>query len=161
GLFSDSQPGGLRDALIRISGAADFEQRFQALPFGRGETVAYSRDLDGDGIADHVLENQRVRGSFSGADGRWMEWVWKDSNTNLLPDAGAFPASALTSARASGASWEFRWKKGRRTVTLGADNRLTIEQDQALPAEILKPEKKDGVTSTIERATPNRAEYSI
>jgi len=63
-------------------------QRFDALPLGRAEVADYSRDMDGDGLADAVIENQRVRVSFSGADGRWMEWVWKDSNTNLLPESG-------------------------------------------------------------------------
>jgi hypothetical protein len=56
---------------------------------------------------------------------------------------------------------EFRWKKGRRTVSLGADNRLAIEQDQPLPPESLKSGKKDGVSYTVERPAPNRAVYSV
>ena len=160
-VFSDDASGGLREATIRVSGAADFQQQFRAIPLSRGETVVYARDLDGDGIEDRIIENQRVRASFSGADGRWMEWVWKDSGMNLLPDSGLLPESSPVVVRASGAALEFRWKKGRRTVSLGADNRLTLEQDQPLPPENLKSGKKDGVSYTVERPAANRAVYSL
>jgi len=46
------------------------------------------------GVEDRIVENQRVRASFSGADGRWMEWVWKDSNTNFLPESGSMPINS-------------------------------------------------------------------
>jgi len=92
-IFSDDTSSGLRDAVIHVTGAADIEQHFQALPLGRGETVAYARDLDGDGAEDRVLENQRVRASFSGVDGRWMEWVWKDSNTSYIHRDGTLANS--------------------------------------------------------------------
>jgi hypothetical protein len=160
-VFSDDVSGDRRDATIRVSGAAEFQQQFQAIPLSRGETVVYARDLDGDGIEDRIIENQRVRASFSGADGRWMEWVWKDSEMNLLPASGLLPDSGPVTARSSGATLEFRWKKGRRTVSLSSDNRLTIEQDQPLPPETLKSGKKDGVSYTIERPAPNRAVYSL
>jgi hypothetical protein len=160
-VFSEEAMSGLREAMIRVSGAADFEQRFQAVPIGRGETIAYARDLDGDGVDDCVLESQRVRASFSGVDGRWMEWVWRDSNTNLLPDPGLLPGRGPMTARPTGAGWEFRQEKGRRTVSLGADNRLTIEQDQPLPPETLKAGKKDGVSYSVDRPAPNRAVYSL
>jgi hypothetical protein len=146
-VLSDADGGGPREATVRVSGAAEFEQRFQAIPLGRGETITYSRDLDGDGAADRVIENQRVRASFSGADGRWMEWVWKDSEMNLLPDSGLLP--------------ERDPKKSRRKVNLGADNRLIIEQDQPLPPETLQSGKKDGVIWKIERPSPNRAIYTL
>jgi hypothetical protein len=146
-VFSDDVSSDRREATIRVSGAADFQQRFQAISLSRGESVVYARDLDGDGIEDRVLENQRVRVSFSGADGRWMEWVWKDSGMNLLPDSGLLP--------------EIGAVKLHRKVSLSADNRLVIEQDQPLPPETLKSGKKDGVTYTIERPAPNRAVYSL
>ncbi len=160
-VFSDEPAAGLREATIHVSGAAELEQRFQAIPLSRGETVVYARDLDSDGIEDQVIENQHVRASFSGADGRWMEWVWKDSDMNLLPDAGLLPGTSPVVARGSASALEFRWKKGRRTVTLDAGNRLTIEQDQPLPPEALRSGKKDGVSFTIERPSPNRAVYSL
>jgi hypothetical protein len=160
-VFSDDVSGERRQATIHVSGAADFQQQFQAIPLNRGETVVYARDLDGDGIEDRIIENQRVRASFSGADGRWMEWVWKDSEVNLLPSSGLLPDSGPVTVRTSGAALEFHWKKGRRTVSLSSDNRLTIEQDQALPPETLKSGKKDGVSASIERPAPNLAVYSL
>jgi hypothetical protein len=160
-IFQEDTASGVRAATVRVSGAADFEQRFDVLPLGRSDAVAYARDLDGDGVEDQILENQRVRASFSGVDGRWMEWVWKDSNTNLLPDAGLLAGSAMVAARAAGPAWEFRWKRGRRTVSLGSGNRLTIEQDQPLPAETLQPGKRDGVSYKVDRPAPNRAAYSL
>ena len=160
-VFSEQAASELREATIRVSGAADVEQRFHTLPLGRGDTVAYARDLDGDGIEDRILENQRVRASFSGVDGRWMEWVWKDSNTNLLPDSGLFGGKGPVTAGASVATWEFQLERGRRKVSLGADNKLTIEQDQPLPPEILKAGKRDGVSYAAERPSPNRAVYSL
>ena len=146
-VFSDGVSSDKRVATIRVSGAADFQQQFQAIPLGRGESVVYTRDLDSDGIEDRVVENQRVRASFSGADGRWLEWVWKDSGMNVLPDSGLLPETGPV--------------KGHRKVSLSADNRLVIEQDQPLPPETLKSGKKDGVTYTIERPAPNRAVYSM
>jgi len=142
-ILADGAASGMQEATVRVSGAADFAQRFLAIPLGRGETVKYTRDLDGDGVADRVLENQRVRASFSGLDGRWMEWVWKDSEMNLLPDSGLLPG------------------KSRHTENLDLRNRLTIEQDQPLPPETLQSGKKDGVVYTIERPSPNRAVYTL
>jgi hypothetical protein len=159
-VFSEEAMSGLREAAIRVSGAADLEQRFHTLPLGRADTIAYARDLDGDGVEDRILENQRVRASFSGVDGRWMEWVWKDSNTNLLPDPGLLAGRGPVTASASGAKWEFQLERGRRRISLAADNKLTIEQDQTLPPEILKAGKRDGVSYTVERPSPNRAVYS-
>src|SRR5205085_1878524 len=148
-------------ALIQVSGAAEFVQRFDVLPLARGAIAAYARDLDGDGAPERILESQRVRASFSGVDGRWMEWVWKDSNTNLLPESGLWGGTSPATARPLGAGWEFLWNKDRRAISLAADNRLTIEQDAPLPAELLKPGKKDGVSYSIERPSPNHAVFYL
>ena len=160
-IFSDDRSNTLRKAAIRVSGAADFEQSFDALPIGRGETIAYARDLDGDGVQDRIVESQLVRASFSGIDGRWMEWVWKDSSTNFLPESGLLVASGSVVAKAVPSGWELQTGKGRRTIILGPDNRLTIEQDQPLPPEMLKPGKRDNVNYTAERPSPNRALYQL
>ncbi len=144
-ILAGGAASGMQEATVRVTGAADFTQRFLAIPLGRGETVKYARDLDGDGVADRVLENQRVRASFSGVDGRWMEWVWKDSGMNLLPDSGLLPES----------------RDHHRTENLDSSNRLTIEQDKPLPPETLQSGKKDGVNYTIERPSPNRAVYTL
>jgi hypothetical protein len=160
-VFSDDASNSLRDATIRVTGAADLDHHFDALPLSRGDTAAYSRDLDGDGVKDWIVENLRVRASFSGADGRWMEWVWKDSNTNLLPESGLLGVSGAITAKPISGGWELQTNKGRRTIHLNVENRLTIEQDQPLPPEILKPGKRDGVAYTTERPAPNRAWYSL
>ena len=160
-VFSDEPTTALREATVRVSGAAEFEHRFQALPVGRGDVVAYARDLDGDGVEDRVLESQRVRASFSGSDGRWMEWVWKDSNTNFLAESGLWPGTGPVRVSRSGTGWQFQTSKGLRTISLGLDNLLTIEQDHPLPPETLKPGKRDGVGNTVERPTPTRALYRL
>ena len=160
-VFSEDLATALREATARVSGAAEFEQRFQALPIGHSDVVAYSRDLDGDGVEDRVLESQRVRTSFSGSDGHWMEWIWKDSNTNFLPESGLWGGGGPVAATRAGAGWQFQSSKGLRTLNLGLDNLLTIEQDHALPPETLKAGKKDGVGYSVERPAPNRASYHL
>ena len=90
-----------------------------------------------------------------------MEWVWKDTNTNLLPESGLWVGSGPATARPVGTGWELQWNKGRRSLTLGADNRLTVDQDSPLPPEALKSGKKDGVSYSIERPAPNRAVYYL
>jgi hypothetical protein len=160
-IFADNPAPTVRQASIRISGAESFEQPFNAIPLARGEVIVYSRDLDGDGVEDRIVENQRVRVSFSGADGRWMEWIWKDSGVNLLPDSGLLAGSGPATSRAGGTTLEFRWPKDRRTVSLTADNRLTIEQDHPLPPEKLQSGKKDGASYTVTRPAANRAVYTL
>jgi hypothetical protein len=160
-VFSDTSSASKRPASIRVSGAADFTEAFEVLPIPRGATVTYARDLDGDGVVDVIIENQRVRASFSGADGRWLEWIWKDSSLNLLPDSGLLPEPDRVRALVSGSAIEIRSSNGLRKVSLSADNRLTIEEERPLPKETLASGKKDGVTFSIERPTPNRAVYMM
>jgi hypothetical protein len=56
---------------------------------------------------------------------------------------------------------EFQLEKGRRKVSLGADNKLTFEQDHPLPLEMPKGGKRDGVSYAVERLSPNRAVFSL
>ncbi len=160
-VFADDSQSDLRHARIRITGAAQLEQPLDLLPISRNETATYERDLDGDGTPDRILENQRVRASFSGVDGRWMEWVWKDSNTNFLSEAGAFAGAVPIVAQASSGKWEFQFSKGKRVVMLGADNRLSIQQDSPLPPDVPKPGKRDGVDSRVEKSGPNEVIYLL
>jgi hypothetical protein len=46
-------------------------------------------------------------------------------------------------------------------VSLDAKNRLSIEQDGPLPQEILKQEKRSGVSLEVERSGGNRAVYIL
>jgi hypothetical protein len=160
-VFSDDPTITLREAIARVSGAAELEHRFQALPLGRGDVAAYARDLDGDGAEDRVLESQRVRASFSGSDGHWMEWVWKDSNTNFLPESGLLGGGGPVMATRAGPGWQFQSSKGLRTLSLGLDNTLTVDQDHALPPETLQAGKRDGVSYAVEKPAPNRALYHL
>lgn len=115
---------------IVVTGAASLERRFFALPIRRGQAVAYRWDFDGDGVGDAVLETAAVRAVFSGSDGRWMEYVWKPTDANALPEARLLDAASSGDIRiensGTDASLVFG---GSRTIRLsGADGRLTIEQ---------------------------------
>jgi hypothetical protein len=149
---------------LRVSGAADLDLpiRFAVIP--RGETLAYSADLDGDGQPEWVLENQRARATFSAQDGgRWMEFVWKDSGLDLLPDTGALAGTGATEVQIGpDGSLEFRASGWHRTVRLAGNGAvLTVEQSTPLPAEKLETGKKNEVVFRVTRETPNRAVYSI
>src|SRR5690349_2414509 len=101
---------GLMPWRLHVSGAADLDipMRFAVIP--RGEALVYSADLDGDGQVEWILENARARAAFSPQDGgRWLEFVWKDSGLNLLPENGALAATGLSTVQPStGGGLEFR-----------------------------------------------------
>ena len=153
---------GLAPWQLHISGAAevDLQARFAVIP--RGETLVYSADLDNDGQPEWVLENQHVRAVFSTQDGgRWLEFVWKDSGLNLLPENGGLTgAGAAEVEEKPDGSLEFREKGGSRTVRL-AGAALTVEQTTPLPPETLHTEKKNDIVFRVTRETPSRAVYSL
>jgi hypothetical protein len=155
---------GLAPWRLHVSGAAevDVPMRFAIIP--RGEVLAYSADLDGDGDTEWVLENQRVRAVFSGQDGgRWLEFVWKDSGLNVLPENGGFAGTGATEVQLnSDGMLEFRGRSWRRTVRLaGGAAALTVEQTTGLPVETLRTEKKNEIVFHVTRESPGRAVYSI
>ncbi len=138
-VFSEKAGPGLHDAKLHLSGAATLDLPIRLLVIPRGETVTYTADLDGDGTPETILESAKARAVFSSASGgRWMEFVWKDSGRNVLPEAG---------------------------VTVGTvglelhDAQLAIESEAPLPAEILKPGKQGDVLLDIVRSGRNRATY--
>jgi hypothetical protein len=153
---------GLAPWQLHISGATevDLPLRFAVIP--RGETLVYSADLDNDGQPEWVLENQRTRAVFSTRDGgRWLEFVWKDSGLNLLPENGALAGSGAVEAEEKpDGSLEFRGKGWNRTVRLAGSN-LTLEQTTPLPPETLHTEKKSDIVIHVARETPSRAVYSL
>src|ERR1017187_3587722 len=86
-IFAKEGAEGLRAWNLKVTGAATLDLPMRVVLIPRGRTVAWSADLDGDGSPEWVLETQKVRAVFSAQDGgRWMEFNWKDTNLNYLPD---------------------------------------------------------------------------
>ncbi|MDQ6699998.1 MAG: hypothetical protein M3Z36_07415 [Acidobacteriota bacterium] len=140
-VFATNASAGLHTATIRLSGLAALEIPAQFLVIPRNETVAYRADFDEDGRPEFILENQKIRAVFSAPDGgRWMEFVWKDSGRNVLPEAGVNVGTARLSLN-------------------GSD--LTIEKDEPLPPEILKSEKHGDIFLDVHRPAPNRSVYTL
>ena len=137
-VFADKAPPGPHEAKLRLNGAAVVETDAKFVVVPRGTAVAYTADLDGDGNPEYVLETQRARAVFtSEAAERWLEFVWKDSERNVLPEAGV--ALGL----------------GTRKLTL-QEATLTIEQDAPI-ADLPKPGKRGDVQVEIEKSAPSRA----
>jgi hypothetical protein len=164
-VFAAEGLAGVREWRLRVAdlsgpGAdADLPMRVALLP--RGRTVAWSADLDGDGSPEWVLESQKVRAIFSTQDGgRWMEFCWKDTNVNFLPEQGLFAGPGPVEVRAAGDALEFTGKGWRRSARL-SETTLTIEQSSPLPGDALSSEKRGGATLTIARPSPTRATYTL
>jgi len=163
-VFPISSLGGLAPWRLHITGAAevDLPARFAVIP--RGAALAYSTDLDDDGVPEWVLENQHARAVFSSRDGgRCLEFVWKDSDINVLPESGALAGKGPVEAQVtSDGGLEFRTGSWRRTVRLAASGAsLTVEQTTPLPAEAPQTGKTGNVVFRITHESPNRAVYSI
>ena len=164
-VFAAEGLAGVRDWRLRVGdlsgpGAdADLPMRVVLLP--RGRTVAWSADLDGDGSPEWVLESQKVRAIFSGQDGgRWMEFTWKDTNVNFLPEQGLFVGPGPAEVSAADDALEFTGKGWKRTARL-SETTLTIEQSSPLPADRLSSEKRGGATLTIVRPSVTRVTYTL
>ncbi|MGI8991942.1 MAG: hypothetical protein ACR2I2_20480 [Bryobacteraceae bacterium] len=137
-VFAEKAGPGIHPATVELSGPANVELPVRFLVIPRGETVAYSADFDQDGHPEHILETQKIRAVFSSPDGgRWMEFVWKDSGLNVLPEAGIDVGMARLALRGS---------------------ELTV--DTATPPS-LKSEKKGGILFEVQRPAPNRTVYSL
>jgi hypothetical protein len=89
-----------------------------------------------------------------------MEFTWKDSDTNYLPEHGAFGAPGAVTVRAAGDALEFEGQGWKRTVRM-ADSTVTVEQTTALPPDHLTPEKLGATSLSIERPAPTRAVYTL
>jgi hypothetical protein len=164
-VFAAEGLAGVRDWRLRVGDVSepgadtDLPMRVVLLP--RGRTVAWSADLDGDGSPDWVLESQKVRAIFSTQDGgRWMEFTWKDTNVNYLPEQGLFAGPGPVEVRAADDALEFTGKGWKRTARL-SETTLTIEQSSPLPADRLISEKRGGATLTIVRPSPTRVAYTL
>ena len=166
-VFAEEARAGLNEWRIAVSGGAALEIPVRLAVVPRGEAVAYAADLDGDGYEEWVLENQRARAVFSSRDGgRWIEYVWKDTGVNLLPEngwlAGVGPVAVRPKSAGGAASLEVVFGQGKRTITLAAaEARLTVDQSVPLPAEALKSEKRSDVSLDVTREESGRAVYVL
>jgi hypothetical protein len=152
---------GVRDWTLNIAGGADVAMPMRVVLAPRTGAVVWTADLDGDGAPEWILESAKVRTVFSAQDGgRWMEFTWKDTNTNFLPETGIFAQSGPVEVRQNGDALEFSGKGWKRTVTL-IGSALTVEQSTPLPPESLAGEKRGNLTLTVERPAPTRAVYGL
>lgn len=161
-VFPEQGREGLNELSVRVSGGAEVTLPVRVVVIPRGGAAAWEADLDGDGYPEWVLENQRVRAVFSARDGgRWLSFVWKDSDVNLLPESGAFAAVGPAVVRVlDGPRLEIVTSAGTRTVTLSGAS-LAIEQSAPLPPETLESASRGGVTLTARRESPRRVVYTL
>jgi len=134
--------------------------RLVAIP--RGKAVTYSADLDADGYPEWVIENPRVRAVFSTQDGgRWLEFVWKDSNLNFVPESGALVGMGAVRVHSTESSLEFFADGWKRIVYLsGTEPKLVIEQSGSpLPASLPPAARNNEVALELERDSPHRVTY--
>ncbi|MEO8370945.1 MAG: beta-galactosidase [Candidatus Solibacter sp.] len=149
-VFAAEGVTGLRDWTLKSSGGADVTMPMRVILVPRTATVVWSADLDGDGAPEWILESSKVRAVFSAQDGgRWMEFTWKDTNTNFLPESGVFAQAGAVEVRETGGGLEFAGKGWTRTVTL-AGTSLVVEQTTPLPAEVPAAEKRGNLTLSVE-----------
>ncbi|HJT89648.1 MAG TPA: beta-galactosidase [Bryobacteraceae bacterium] len=160
-VFGAGDAAGLAQARLRVSGAAGTEWPFHVVLLPRSGAVAWSADLDGDGYAEWVLESQKVRAVFSSRDGgRWIEFTWKDTDTNFLPEGGAFSSTGAVQVQARDGALEFRGNGWTRTVRL-ADTALTVEEAAGLPPDFLVPQTSANVNLSIDRESKSRVVYRL
>jgi hypothetical protein len=140
-VFPGAASPGLHAVTFRLTGAAKLDTPAQIVVIPRDKTVTYSYDLDGSGQPQYVLENQHLRAVFSRPDGgRWIEFMWKDSNRNLLPENGI--------------------EVGQSSIDLRPAE-LRFQRVGGLPVEGLQPGKFGEVTLSIERPTPGTTVFLL
>jgi len=146
---------------LHVSGSTTADPPFRAIVLPRDGAAVWTADLDGDGSPEWVIESQKVRAVFSAKDGgRWMEFVWKDTNTNFLPPEGAFASPGPVQVQADGGVLSFAGNGWSRAVSLTLDS-LTVEQTPALPADSVLAQTNGNLTFSIERQSPSRAVYRV
>ena len=118
-------------------------------------------DLDGDGEPEWVLESPQARAVFSTRDGgRWLEFVWKDTGANFLPEQGALAGHGRRRGHDGQDGLEFT----RRIVEAhGPAGWCRADHRAEAPAadETVQGSKRDGVTLKVARESPTRAVYSL
>lgn len=162
-VFAKAGQSGLLDARLKVAGGAALDLPLRVLLLPRGKTASWSADLDGDGTVEWVLESQKARAVFSTQDGgRWMEFTWKDSNTNFLPEAGALAATGPVEIHALGDNGiEMSGQGWKRTIRL-TESTLSVEQQSgALPADGLRPLTLGSVNLSMRRTGAIQAVYTL
>jgi hypothetical protein len=160
-MFGKDEGTGLREWHLRVSGGMTADIPFRAVLLPRMGTVAWSADLDGDGTPEWVLESQKARAVFSAADsGRWIEFVWKDTNTNFVPLEGAFAQAGAVQVHMEGDRLDFAGTNWHRTVKLH-DVVLEVEQSAPLPAELLPVQSASNVQLLVDRSSSNTARFEL
>jgi hypothetical protein len=164
-VFPNEPTPGLRDWHLEVAGGATLDLPFRVALIPRERGASWAADLDGDGSPEWVLESQKVRAVFSSSDGgRWMEFVWKDTDTNFLPVEGALGRTGPVEVHADGNTLHFSGNNWTRTVSL-TDDTLTIEQSPSLPSESLPSTtaaaRPGNITLSMERQSPGRVVYRI
>jgi hypothetical protein len=160
-VFPAEGASSVRDWTLKIAGGASLAVPMRLVLVPRTAAVVWTADLDGDGTPEWILESAKARAVFSTQDGgRWMEFTWKDTNTNFLSEAGIFAQAGPVEVRQNGDALEFTGKGWQRTVTLHGAT-LTVEQSTPLPSETLTTEKRGNLTLTVERPAPGRAVYEL
>jgi len=164
-VFPGENLSGLRDWRLHVTSpsapgfAVDLPMRLLLIP--RGRTVVWKADLDGDGSPEWVIETAKMRAIFSEQDGgRWIEFNWKDSDLNFLPEQGAMAGAGPVKVGVLPDGLEFTARAWTRTVRV-SETSLTMEQTTPLPPDGLTSEKRGNTTLTIDRPTPQRAVYTI
>jgi hypothetical protein len=136
-VFSNEGTSGLREATAKLSGAGNMELPILFTVIPRGETVSYSCGFV------HILESAKARAVFADAnEQKWIEFTWKDSERNVLPESG------------------IDFGPGNRKITL-KDAELTVEQETPLPPEKLKAGKRADINLQVERPAPAKAVYLL
>jgi len=160
-IFAKEGTAGVLTWNLKVTGAATLDLPMRVVPIPRGQTVAWSADLDGDGSPEWVLETQKVRAVFSAQDGgRWMEFNWKDTNLNYLPERGAFATRGPVEVHAAGDALEFSGPGWKRTVRLSGST-LMVEQNTPLPADGLTSDRRGNIDFNIAHPAAGRAVYSL
>ena len=160
-VFGGDAEAALREFLLRVRGGAEMDVPMRVVLAPRGKTVAWSADLDGDGVSEWILESPRARAIFSSQDGgRCLEFTWKDTNTNLLPDGGLFVQAGAVEIRSVANGIEFSGKGWKRTVTL-TDAELAIEQTVAFSLPPGLATKRGSVTLNVTQASPQKAALAL
>ncbi len=131
-VFPKEASTGLHEAHAKLTGAAIVEIPILFAVIPRGETISYATD----GVS--ILESAKARVVFADqTQRRWLEFTWKDSDRNVLPDTG------------------IDLGPGTRKIQL-KDAELTIDQpmhDQATAPTQLKPGKRGDITLQITHNT--------